>query len=100
VVITVNEEGQVVVTPDRIEAIPRDRVVFSAPGSEGFTVDFPEGTPFQNRTVTGNGQQPRNVPIPAGKVREAPYKYDVTITINGQTYEVDPEIVVRPRRGR
>ncbi|HSM05526.1 MAG TPA: hypothetical protein VK858_12990 [Longimicrobiales bacterium] len=100
VVITVDDEGQVVFSLDPVVAIPGDRVVFSAPGAESFTIDFPEGTPFQNRTITGTGQQPRNVPIPSGKVREQPYKYDVAVVIGGTTYTRDPEIIVRDRRGR
>ena len=102
VVITLNTEGQVVLSLDPVLAIPRDRVVFSAPGSESFTIDFPEGTPFQNRTLTGSGDQPGTppVPIPPGKVREQPYKYDITLVVGGTTYTLDPEIVVRDRRGR
>jgi hypothetical protein len=100
VVITVNPQGQVVLSLDPVQAIPQDRVIFSAPGSERFTIDFPEGTPFENRTITGSGQQPRNVPIPPGKIREQPYKYDITLVVGGTTYTLDPEIVVRDRRGR
>lgn len=100
VVITVNPQGQVVLSLDPVVAIPRDLVIFSAPGSERFTIDFPEGTPFENRTIDGSGEQPRTVPIPPGKIREQPYKYDITLVVGGTTYTLDPEIVVRDRRGR
>ncbi len=101
VVITLNQQGQVVLSLDPVVAIPRDRVIFSAPGAERFTIEFPEGTPFQNRTVTGSAQQALPpIPIPPGKVREQPYKYDITLVVGGNTYTLDPEIIVRDRRER
>ena len=77
-----------------------DRIVFSAPGVESWRVSFAEGsaTPFQNRVIQGNGQQSRNVPI-LPNAAPGTYKYDVSVTVGGETHTVDPEIVVRPRRG-
>ena len=76
-----------------------DRIVFSAPGVESWRVSFAEGsaTPFQNRVIEGNGRQSRNVPV-LPNAEPGTYKYDVSITIGGETHTVDPEIVVRPRR--
>lgn len=77
-----------------------DRIVFSAPGVDSWSVSFPEGsaTPFQNRVIQGNGRQSRNVPV-LPEAAAGTYKYDVSVTVGGRTYTVDPEIVVRPRRG-
>jgi hypothetical protein len=76
-----------------------DRIVFSAPGVESWTVSFAEGseTPFRNRVISGNSRQSRNVPI-LPNAEPGTYKYDVSVTVGGQSYTVDPEIVVRPRR--
>jgi hypothetical protein len=76
-----------------------DRIVFSAPGVESWEVSFAEGsrTPFQNRVISGNGRQSRNVPV-LPNAEPGTYKYDVSVTVGGQSYTVDPEIVVRPRR--
>lgn len=77
-----------------------DRIVFSAPGVESWRVSFAEEsrTPFRNRVIEGNGRQSRNVPI-LPEAAPGTYKYDVSVTVGGETYTVDPEIVVRPRRG-
>jgi hypothetical protein len=76
-----------------------DRIVFSAPGVEAWEVSFAEGseTPFRNRVISGTGRQSRNVPV-LPDVEPGSYKYDVSVTVGGETYTVDPEIVVRPRR--
>ena len=76
-----------------------DRIVFSAPGVESWEVSFAEGsrTPFQNRVISGTGRQSRNVPI-LPEAEPGSYKYDVSVTVGGETYTIDPEIVVRPRR--
>lgn len=86
--------------PVVVEAGRGDRIVFSAPGVERWEVSFAEGsqTPFRNREIRGNGRQSRNVPI-LPNVEPGSYKYDVSVTVGGQTYTVDPEIIVRPRRG-
>lgn len=86
--------------PVVVEAGRGDRIVFSAPGVERWVVQFAEGsqTPFRNRQIRGNGRQSRNVPILADAAPGS-YKYDVSVTVGGQTYTVDPEIIVRPRRG-
>jgi hypothetical protein len=85
--------------PVVVEAGRGDRIVFSAPGVESWEVSFAEGseTPFRNRVISGTGRQSRNVPI-LPNVEPGSYKYDVSVTVGGQTYSVDPEIVVRPRR--
>lgn len=82
---------------DPVEAMARDRVVFSAPGVESWTVTFTGETPFQDRVITGNGEQSRNVPIlPTAAV--GTYKYAVSVTVGGRTFTQDPEIIVRDRR--
>ena len=84
--------------PVVVEAGRGDRIVFSAPGVERWVVSFAERarTPFRTREIRGNGRQSRNVPILAD-VEPGSYKYDVSVTVGGQTRTVDPEIIVRPR---
>ena len=84
---------------DPVEAIHRDRVVFSAPGVESWSVTFTGETPFENRVITGSGEQSRNVPI-LPTVAVGTYKYNVSVTVGGQTFTQDPEIIVRDRRAR
>lgn len=77
-----------------------DRIRFSATGVDSWAVSFAEGsaTPFSNRVIEGTGEQPRNVPI-LPNVATGTYKYDVSVTVGGSTWTVDPEIIVRARRG-
>lgn len=89
--------GELSYSLDPVVAFRGDRVVFSAPGVESWTVRFPEDTPFGNREITGSGEQSRTVPIlPAAAFQS--YKYDVSVTVGGETFTEDPEIIVRDRR--
>jgi hypothetical protein len=76
-----------------------DRIVFSAPDVESWRVAFAEGapSPLRSRVVQGSGRQSRNVPV-VPEAAPGTYKYNVSVTVGGRTYTVDPEIVVRPPR--
>jgi hypothetical protein len=97
---TVNvETGDISFSLDPVIAVQGDRIRFSAPGAEEFCVVFQGETPFADREICGGGDQGRNVPI----LPDAPvgtYKYDAQVTLNGEQYVVDPEIVVRGRGDR
>lgn len=96
VVISLNPEtGALQYSLNPVVAFPGERVVFSAPGMDSWTVTFQGATPFANREISGTGEDVRNVPIlPAAAA--GTYKYDVSVTVGGRTVTEDPEIIVRP----
>ena len=96
VVISFNDQGELQYSLDPVIAYPGDRVVFRAVGIQSWTITFPDGTPFSERTISATGDQARTMPIlPNAAVRS--YAYDVSATRNGETVIEDPEIIVRDR---
>jgi len=90
------QTGELSYSHDPLLAYPRDRIVFSAPGVDEWTVTFTGDTPFSNRVIRGRGDQSRNVPVlPAAAIGS--YKYDVSVTVDGVTFTEDPEIIIRDR---
>ena len=96
VVISLDAQGGLQYSLNPVVAYPGDRVIFSAPGMDSWSVTFPEATPFANRTISGNGTQERNVPI-LPDAAAGTYKYDVSVTVDGRTVTEDPDIIVRGR---
>ena len=98
VVISLNEQGELQYSLDPVVAYPGDRVVFSAPGMQSWTVTFRGATPFADRVISGTGTQERNVPI-LPNTAAGTYSYDVSVTRDGETVVEDPDIIVRDRGG-
>ena len=84
---------------DPVIADRGDRISFSAPGATSFTIRFREGTPFENRVISGTGEQARIVPV-LPEAAYGSYFYDASVTIGERTYVEDPEIIIRDRRMR
>lgn len=96
VVISLDQNGSLRYSLNPVIAYPGDRVVFSAPGMDSWTVTFQGQTPFQNRVIGGTGSDQRNVPI-LPTAATGRYKYDVSVTVDGRTVTEDPDIIVRGR---
>jgi hypothetical protein len=100
VVVGLDEEtGALTWSPDPVLVYRRDQIVFTAPGSDSLIVTFPEESPFRNRRIRVTGGQSPPIPVLPQAAFQS-YKYDIALTVGGETYIQDPEIIVRDRRVR
>jgi len=97
VVISVNTvTGALSFSIDPVITEPGDRVMFEGIGVDTWAVTFQGDTPFAGRVIQARGNESRTVPI-LPNAAAGTYKYDASVTVGGQVFSRDPEIVVRGR---